>query len=230
MGATSDNYQIVTSGTTYTIASDYVKPSGGETAHFQIVKVAYGADNTATYVSASSPLPVGICGAIARYDLLSSGYYSLATTLVGFTGSTPVKVIGVCGGEAVGVTVGLVTVTSTDLDIRTLYGGEIGSATGYTAGSGVDFVAVQGICGGYPVGITYAGSIPVSVSSFSNLGVFGVSGATAVGVTFGTVNIRGITAATDTITVYGGGTASTVSVGLFGFTGPTASRHRQASP
>jgi hypothetical protein len=85
-----------------------------------------------------------------------------------------------------------------------------------------DYVAIQGISGAYPVGITFGGSLPVTVSSFSDLGVFGVSGATAIGVTFSTVNIRGLTAASDTVTVYGGGTASTVSVGLFGFTGATA--------
>ena len=67
MGATSDNYQIVTSGVSYTIASDYVKPSGaGETAHHQIVKVAYGANDTVNYVSNSKPLPVGLCGADGR--------------------------------------------------------------------------------------------------------------------------------------------------------------------
>ena len=69
MGATSDNYAIVTSGTTYTIASDYVKPAGaGETAHFQVVKVAHGADNTVNYASSSAPLPVGLCGAWPTYN------------------------------------------------------------------------------------------------------------------------------------------------------------------
>ena len=32
MGATSDNYDIVTSGTTYTIASDYVKKKAEQVA------------------------------------------------------------------------------------------------------------------------------------------------------------------------------------------------------
>jgi len=215
MGATSDNYQIVTSGTTYTIASDYVKPTGGETAHFQLMKVAYGADNTANYVSNSTPLPVGLCGSWTRYEYLaSSGYYSLAATIVGITG-TSLTVVGVSGGQSVGITVGTLTVASTDLDIRNLYGGEIGSTLGVTAS--IDYVAVQGLSGGFPVGITTSGSLPVTVSSFSDLGVFGVSGATAVGVTFGTVNIRGLTANSDSIVVFGGGTASSVSVGLFGF-------------
>jgi len=216
MGATSDNYQLVTSGTTYTIASDYVKPIGaGETAHFQIVKIAHGADNAVTYTSGSAPLPVGLCGAWGRYDYLSSsGYYSLATTLVGSVGIT-IPIIGVSGGTPVGVTVGTISVSSTDLDIRTLNGGAVGSGTITTE----DYVKVQGICGGYPVGITFSGYMPVIVSSFTNMGVFGVNGATAVGVTFGTVDTRVLSSATDNMTVYGGGTASTVSVGLFGFNG-----------
>jgi len=218
MGATSDNYQIVTSGITYTIASDYVNPLGGETAHFQIVKIAHGANDTVTFTSGNNPLPVGVCGAWDRYEYLaSSGYYSLATTIVGITG-TSLTVVGVSGGVAVGVTFGTVSVTATDLDIRNLYGGTVGS--GLTADT--DYVAIQGLCGAYPVGITTSSSIPVTVTSLSNLGVFGVTGATAVYVQASNFNIRGLTAASDTITVYGGGTASTVSVGLFGFTGATA--------
>lgn len=215
MAATSDNYTIVTSGTTYTIASDYVKPVGaGETAHHQIVKVAYGANDTVNYVSNTAPLPVGLCGAWTRYEYLAtSGFYGLATTIVGITG-TSLTVVGVSGGQAVGITVGTLTVAATDLDVRTLYGGD---STGST--SGADYVGVQGIASGYPIGITVSAALPVTVSSFSNLGVFGVSGATAIGVTFSTVVIRGLTSASDTVTVYGGGTAATVSTGLFGFTG-----------
>lgn len=215
MAATSDNYNIVTSGTTYTIASDYVKPVGaGETAHHQIVKVAYGANDTVTYVSGSAPLPVGLCGSWANYEYLApSGYYSLATTIVGTTG-TSLTVVGVSGGVAVGITVGTLTVSATDLDIRNLYGG---ATLGSTAG--IDYVGIQGIASGYPIGITVSAALPVTVSSFSDLGIFGVTGATAVYVQASNFSIRGITAATDNITVYGGGTASTVSTGLFGFTG-----------
>ena len=215
MAATSDNYTIVTSGTTYTIASDYVKPVGaGETAHHQIVKIAYGANDTVTYVSGSAPMPVGLCGSWGKYEYLApSGYYSLATTIVGITG-TSLTVVGVSGGEAVGITVGTLTVAATDLDVRTLYGGDSSGST-----SGADYVGVQGIASGYPIGITVSAALPVTVSSFSNLGIFGVTGATAVYVQASDFSIRGITAATDTITVYGGGTASTVSTGLFGFTG-----------
>jgi len=214
MAATSDNYSIVTEGVSYTIASDFVKPSGaGETAHHQIVKVAYGANDTVNYVSNNAPLPVGLCGSWTRYDYLGGGgYFSLATSLVGI--GVTLAIAGIANAEAVGITVGTLTVSATDLDIRNLYGGGSNGST-----SGADYVGVQGIAGAYPIGITVSAALPVTVASFSNLGVFGVSGATAVGVTFSTVSIRGLTAASDTITVYGGGTASTVSTGLFGFTG-----------
>lgn len=214
MGATSDTYNIVTSGVTYTIASDYVN-----SAHHQLVKIVYGTGDNVTNINSDTPLPVGVCGAWERYEYTTGVYYGLQTVIVGQTGDA-IQIEGIAGGEAVGVT-GTITAVATDLDIRTLYGGTVGYDLGIT--TGIDYVAVQGISSGYPVGITLSGSLPVTVSSFSNLGVFGVSGATAIGVTFTTVSIRGLTAASDTVTVYGGGTASTVSVGLFGFTGATAS-------
>jgi len=214
MGATSDNYEIITSGTTYTIASDYVN-----SAHHQLAKIVYGNNDTVTNVSGDTPLPVGICGSWSQYEYLAnSGYYSLTTTIVGYTGES-ISIVGTSGGQLVGITVTPLTVNSTDFDIRTLYGGTVGSGTL----TNEDYIKIQGICGGYPVGITMNFTVPVSVSSFSNLGVFGVSGATAIGITVGTISIRGLTAVSDTITVYGGGTAATVSVGLFGFTGGTAS-------
>jgi hypothetical protein len=214
MGATSDNYEIITSGTTYTIASDYVN-----SAHHQLAKIVYGNNDTVTNVSGDTPLPVGICGSWSQYEYLAnSGYYSLTTTIVGYTGES-ISIVGTSGGQLVGITVTPLTVNSTDFDIRTLYGGTVGSGTL----TNEDYIKVQGICGGYPVGITMNFTMPVSVSSFSDLGVFGVSGATAIGITVGTISIRGLTAVSDTITVYGGGTAATVSVGLFGFTGATAS-------
>ena len=213
MGATSDNYLISTDGITYTIASDYVN-----SAHHQLAKIVYGTNGFVNSVDANTPLPVGICGSWSRYEYLSSPYYSLATTIVGFTGSG-IPVVGL-SGEAVTVSVsGIVGITAQELDIRAMHGGTVGAA--FTISSDVDYVAVQGICGGYPVGITFTGTLPVNIASLGNQGVFGVSGATAIGVTFSTVSIRGLTAASDTITVYGGGTASTVSVGLFGLTGST---------
>lgn len=218
MGATSDNYQIVTGGTTYTIASDYVNPFGGETAHFQIVKAVYGTGDSVTNISSDTPLPVQPFGEWSRYDYLaSSGYYSLAVNVTGFTGNA-VGIEGVLDGVLVGVTVGTVEVSSSDLDVRALYGGAVGDGTI----TDEDYVKVQGISGGYPVEIAVSSPLPVSVTSLTGFGVWGVSGATALGVTFGTVDIRGLSAESDSLTVYGGGTAGTVSVGLFGFEGETA--------
>ena len=212
MGATSDNYLISTDGITYTIASDYVNNT-----HHQLVKIVYGTGDNVTNINSDTPLPVGICGAWERYDYNTGAYYALRTAVVGQAGS-PLEITGVSGATLLGVTFSTVAIAATDLDIRTLYGGTVGS--GVTGDS--DYIAVQGISGAYPVGITVSGSLPVSVASSVDIGVYGVSGATALGVTFGTVVIRGLTAASDTVTVYGGGTASTVSVGLFGFTGASA--------
>lgn len=260
MGATSDNYDIVTSGTTYTIASDFVNE-----AHHQIVKVAYGLSDAIDVVSVASPLPVGIvnatttlpvdissfsygnaipvslegvtvqtlniaAGAVVnlntdtifkRYDYTSeTGYDSLAVSIVG-NGGVTFTVVGASGGRPVSVTFGTVSIGATDLDIRNLFGGAVGATSGST--SGIDYLAVQGIAGAYPVGITVNSTIPVSVNSFADIGIFGVSGGTAINVQATNLNIRGLTAVSDTVTVYGGGTAGTVSVGLFGFTGSTAS-------
>lgn len=271
MGATSDNYDIVTSGTTYTIASSFVND-----AHHQRVQIVYGASGSAIDVTSGNGLPVNVTnvsplavdistasvgtipvqvnsfantspllvsiagatgvslsfatgttlnvtidGPLQRYDYISnSGYYSIATTLVGLGASMDyMPVTGASGATPIGITVGELTVNSTNLNIRKLQGGGIGGTSDISA---IDYVSIQGICSGYPVGITVSQALPVTVSSFSDLGVFGVAGATAIGVTFGTIVIRGLTATSDTVTVYGGGTASTVSVGLFGFTGSTA--------
>jgi len=215
MAATSDNYTIVTSGTTYTIASDYVKPSGaGETAHHQIVKVAYGANDTVNYVSNIAPMPVGLCGAWTRYEFLTpTGYYSLAATLVGTTG-TVLSIAGVSGATAIGITVGTVTVAGASFSIRNLFGGAMGSTLGTT--TGFDYVGVQGVSGAYPVGIT-VGTIPVSIQSTSNLGIFGVSGATAIGISASNFDIRGLTTNKDSITVYGAGISGSVVSSLYAY-------------
>jgi hypothetical protein len=216
MGATSDNYLINTDGITYTISSDYVN-----NAHHQLVKIVTGTGDKVQYINSDTPLSAGLCGSWDRYEYLSSPFYSIATTIVGYTGNG-IPIVGVCGAEAVNVSIiGSVGVTGEAIAIRALYGGAIGAAQGSM--TGIDYVSIQGICGGYPVGMTFAGDLPITINSLADHGVYGVSGGTAIGVTFGVVNFRGITAATDTITVYGGGTASTVSVGLFGFTGATAS-------
>jgi hypothetical protein len=225
MGATSDNYDIVTSGTTYTIASTFVND-----AHHQRVQIGYGQTGSFSEITASTGLPVELVGttlsvtingSLARYDYFSeTGFNSIATSLVGNSGVT-FGIAGVSGGLAVGITVGTLTVAASAFDIRNLYGGAVGATSGST--SGIDYIGVQGIANAYPVGITVSSAVPVSVSSFADLGIYGVSGGTAINVQATNFSIRGLTAVSDTITVYGGGTASTVSVGLFGFEGETAS-------
>lgn len=230
MGATSDNYQVLSyteetdlegntfnNYTYYTIASDYVNPFGGETAHFQIVKSVYGTGDQIVNITDSTPLPVRPYGTWTRYDYLAnSGYYSLATTIVGYTGDA-FRVEGVCGGEPVYVSLtNTLQLTAGDtLPIRNLSGGSVGSGTV----DGADWMGVQGISGAYPVGITFTGNLPVAITALADSGVYGVAGATAIGVTFSSVDIRGLSASTDSVTVVGGGTGGAVYVGVYGFEG-----------
>jgi hypothetical protein len=232
MGATTDNFLALSyteelnpelgDGSTfkvytyYNIASDFVNPFGGETAHFQIVKTVYGTGDQIVNITPQTPLPVQPFGSWTRYDwLANSGYFSLATTIVGYTGD-PFRVVGVSGGEPVYVSItNDLKITAGDtLPIRNL--SAVDASSGETSG---DWVGVRGIVGGYPVGITFSGDLPVAITSLGNVGIFGVSGATAIGVTFGQVNVRGLSADTDSITVRGGGTGDTVYAGIYGYEG-----------
>jgi hypothetical protein len=229
MGATSDNFlalsytfetdiegNTLTNYTYYNIASDYVNPFGGETAHFQIVKTVYGTGDEILNITPSTPLPVQPSLAWTRYDYLAnSGYYSLATTIVGYTGDA-VRVEGSCGGEPVYVSItNDLNLTAGDtLPIRNLSAIDVSSGD-----TGGDWVGVRGISGAYPVGVTFAGNLPVTITSLADSGVYGVEGATAIGVTFGEVSIRGLSADTDSVTVKGGGTGEAVYVGVYGYEG-----------
>ena len=207
MAATSDNYDIVTSGITYTIAADYVKPEGaGETAHHQIVKVAYGENDTVIYASTSTPLPVGVSGSWENYNFIpSSGINSLATTIVGITG-TSLTVMGVSGGGVpIGITVGTLNVAPVGLTgswgryefLPT--SGFYSIATTIVGTTGTS-LTVAGVSGGVPVGITVG-----------TLTVVGVSGGVAVGITVGTLNVAG---SSFSIRNLYGGTSSGSTVGI----------------
>jgi hypothetical protein len=142
------------------------------------------------------------------------------TVNVGTVGSTLGVTLGTVNVGTVGGTVG---VTFSDVII----GNTVGVLIGNTLDIGVTFGTVNIGTVGSTVGVTF-GNVVIGNTvgvTFGNVVIGNTVGITVgtVDVTFGTVNIRGLTSASDTITVYGGGTASTVSVGLFGFTGATAS-------
>jgi len=214
MGATSDTYLISTEGITYTISSEFVNGS-----HHQNVKIYSGVSGTANPVSTDYPFPVGICGGWGNYDLVNGPYNTLSTTVVGNINPISITTTGVTALSVTFGSVEVVTTAGSTLNTRYLSGGDsAGNETG-------DIVAVRGFANAYPVGITVGSPIPVQGSftlGSSEMAIFGVSGATAIGVTFSTVNVRGISSATDSITVVGGGTLSTLHVGIFGFTGTSA--------
>ena len=96
-------------------------------------------------------------------------------------------------GTTWGVTFGVATVQSTDLDIRSLSGGSLGS-TNATIGD-KDFVIIQGISQGYPVRSTLWNQLGTTAAGISGSGATGslLSYITnEVGVTFG---VAGITVA-----------------------------------
>lgn len=135
MGATTDTISIQTSGITANIATDYVG-TGGITGHYQMVKLAYGVDGSATMVNSGSPLPVSVSG-------------GMTATISGFSG--PITVQG-SGGGAVSVS-GSVTVTgltSNAIWVRTQSGNQVEVTGGRYISKANDSISVWG-----PSGITY---------------------------------------------------------------------------
>lgn len=129
MAFDTDNNFIV-SGTTADaqVATDFV-----DSAHHQVMKVAFGDSSTATRVTTSTGLPVNVVNA----SIAVSG-------TVGLNSGTTVNI----NVPTAGITV---QAGASGLSIRTLSAGTAGYTAGiYNTGS-TDMVAVVGISGGYPV-------------------------------------------------------------------------------
>jgi hypothetical protein len=195
MGSTTDTIPIQTSGITANIATDYIG-TGGITGHYQLIKLAYGVADSATIVSSSNPFPVTIAA-------------GMTATISGFTGT--IQVQGVGGGTPVPVsgTVVVTGITTSQLYVTTTSGSRVEITGGIPLTKIRDAVSVFG-----PNGITYvythlvdaAGNslsytngalnvniqgVTISTTIQSTVGVFGISGATAVGVNVGnTVGIN----------------------------------------
>jgi hypothetical protein len=135
MGTTTDTLSIQTSGITANIATDYVG-TGGISGHYQMIKLAYGVDGSATMVNTGNPLPVSVSG-------------GMTATISGFSG--PITVQG-SGGGAVAVS-GSLTVTgltSNALWVRTVSGNQVEVTGGRYISKTNDAISVWG-----PSGITY---------------------------------------------------------------------------
>jgi hypothetical protein len=206
-GVTSDAIPIQTAGITAYIATDYVG-TGGITGHYQLIKLGYGVDGSATVVNSANPLPVTIAT-------------GMTATISGFTGTIDVRGIG---GAAVVVSGSVVTtgLTSSPLFVRTFTGSQVEVTGGRYLGKSNDSVSVWG-----PNGLTYIyvnlvdqagnslsytnGALNVNVAGAtinatipSTVTVVGLSGATAVGVNVGnTVGINDTNILTGMTAIYG---------------------------
>ena len=201
---TDDNIIIETSGLTAAVATDVVQFSGA-TAHFQIFKLAYGICGTANIVTSSDPLPVSFAGGLTATvaDLI---------TVQGTAGGTPLPVsgtivaTGITGspvyvktftGSQVEVTGGRLYTTSDSISVygpsgSTFLPTRLVGATGWLIGTNGDALKVS------ITGATFEATIGASV------GVFGVSGGTAIAVTVGnTANINDTAILSGMTNIYG---------------------------
>ena len=183
------------------VATDF---SATDSAHYQVVKVAYGDTADFERVTASQGLPVSLIDVPATINI------NTITNPVTVGGS--VSVFGIAGATAIGV-------TASNLDIRNLTAGSV--AVGDPSTSTVDIVRVVGYSGGWAVGVTAtdldirnlsAGSqVTVgdpSVSSVDIVRVIGYSGGYPIGVSATDLDIRNLTSTSDSVSVFGGVTVS----------------------
>lgn len=199
-----DNIVIETSGLTAAVATDVVQFSG-TTAHFQIFKLAYGICGTANVVTNSDPLPVSFSGG------LTATVANLMTTQ-GTAGGYPLPVSG---------TIIATGITSSPVFVRTFTGSQV-EVTGGRLYTTADSISVYGPSGatflpvrlvgatGWGIG-TNGDAIKVSITGATfqatigtSMGIFGVSGATAISVTVGnTANINDSAILSGMTNIYG---------------------------
>ncbi len=235
MGIDSNNFVYSNVSDGYTFSSTYFNGSHYPNIHLVL-------KGTTQSIGTTNPIPAGLCGQWGTYNQTSNqGLASLRTIICGITGGFPMPIHGISGATAVDIRImkGEGGVTA-DLLVDIVGGrtGENGIKTRYlTSGvsigesaslSALDSVRIQGVVGGGSVGVhvstgyTFAVNIIGSDGNTSgNIGIFGISGATAVGITANNFNIRGITSATDSIKVVGGNINGSVSTAIYGFTGGT---------
>jgi hypothetical protein len=232
-GVTSDAIPIQTAGITAYIATDYVG-TGGITGHYQLIKLGYGVDGSATVVNSSNPLPVTIAT-------------GMTATISGFTGTIDVRGVG---GAAVVVSGSVVTtgLTSSPLWVKTYTGSQVEVTGGRYLSKSNDSVSVWG-----PSGLTYIyahlvtasgnslsytnGALNVNITGAtisatipSTVTVVGLSGATAVGVNVGnTVGINDTNIITGMTAIYGQVVGLRADLGGFAVTRPSSFKNGRVS-
>jgi len=129
------NIIIETSGLTAAVATDVAR-FGGITAHFQIMKLAYGVTGSATTVTSATPFPVTIAG-------------GMTATISGFTGTIAVQ--GPAAGPVVvSGTVSAIGLSGSPVYVSTQSGTRIEVTGGRPLSRTTDSVSVFG-----PSGLTY---------------------------------------------------------------------------
>jgi len=129
------NIIIETSGLTAAVATDVAR-FGGITAHFQVIKLAYGVTGSATIVSAATPFPVTVAG-------------GMTATISGFTGTIAVQGPG-AGPVVVSGTVSAIGLSGSPIYVSTQSGTRIEVTGGRQLSRTTDSVSVFG-----PSGLTY---------------------------------------------------------------------------
>jgi hypothetical protein len=226
MGSTTDTIPIQTSGITANIATDYIG-TGGITGHYQLIKLAYGVADSATIVSSSNPFPVTIAA-------------GMTATISGFTGTIQIQGVGAGTPVPVSGTVVVTGITTSQLYVTTTSGSRVEITGGIPLTKTRDAVSVFG-----PSGLTYvythlvdaAGNslsytngalnvniqgVTISTTIQSTVGVFGISGATAVGVNVGnTVGINDTAILSGITAMYGQIVGLRSDMGAFAVIRPT---------
>jgi hypothetical protein len=194
------NLVIETSGLTAAVATDTVVFSG-TTAHFQLIKLAYGLTGAATIVSPTNPLPVSV----------SSG---MTATISGFTGTLAVE--GVVGGEPLTIT-GTVIVTgntSAPVYISHISGSPVEVTGGRILTKNTDAISVFGPAGNTWIYTNLVNSSGNAIGNTSNPLIVQLSGVTVSATLSSTVGVTN-DSATSGLRVQGlsGGTSLAVTVG-----------------
>jgi hypothetical protein len=146
------NIIIETSGLTAAVATDVAR-FGGITAHFQIMKLAYGVTGSATTVTSATPFPVTIAG-------------GMTATISGFTGTIAVQ--GPAAGPVVVIgTVSAIGLSGSPVYVSTQSGTRIEVTGGRPLSRTTDSVSVFG-----PSGLTYVYANLVDTTG-SALGISG---------------------------------------------------------
>jgi len=230
------NLVIQTSGVTATVATDAVVFSGA-TAHFQLIKMAYGLTGAATLVSSTNPLPVSVTSSLTANVSGFTGTFTIQGTPAG----TPVPVTG---------TVIVTGTTSTPVYVSNYTGSKIEVTGGRPSGKTTDSISVFGpngntwiyanlvnssgtqlgnsanplytILSGATLSVTVNPTVGVTNDSGSGLKIQGFSGGIAVATTVGgTVAINDTLLYSGLTQIYGAINTLNTNLGVLGISRPT---------